>query len=330
MTVREAINSAMEDEIRRDPKVFLIGEEVARFDGSYKVSKGLWGKFGDARIWDTPICESGFAGIGIGAALYGLRPIVEFMTWNFAMQAMDHLVNSCAKACYMTAGNLNKCPIVFRGLNGPTAGAAAQHSQCFAAWYGSVPGVKVLSPWNCEDARGLLKSAIREDNPVIFLESELMYSVPFEFDKKIMDPEFLLPIGKAKIEKPGKDVTIVAYSKMVGVSLEAAKILESEHKISAEVINLRTIRPLDRKSIVESVKKTNHVVSVEDGWPQSGIGSEISALMMEEAFDYLDAPHERLTGADVPMPYSLPLEKAAIPQAHNVVNGVLKTLRRRK
>jgi len=262
--------------------------------------------------------------------MYGLRPIVEFMTWNFSMQAMDHLVNSCAKACYMTGSDLNKCPIVFRGLNGPTAGAAAQHSQCFAAWYGSVPGIKVVSPWNCEDARGLLKSAVRDDNPVFVLESELMYSVPFTFDKKIMDTEFLIPIGKAKIERPGKDVTIVSYSKMVGVSLDAAKILEAEHKISAEVINLRTIRPMDRKTIVESVKKTNHIVSVEDGWPQSGIGSEISAIMMEECFDSLDAPHERITGADVPMPYSLPLEKAAIPQAFNVVNGVLKCLRKSK
>jgi pyruvate dehydrogenase E1 component beta subunit len=307
-----------------------VGEEVARFDGSYKVSKGLWGKFGDHRIWDTPITEAGFAGMGVGAALYGLRPIVEFMTWNFSMQAIDHLVNSCAKACYMTGSDLNKCPIVFRGLNGPTAGAAAQHSQCFASWYGSVPGLKVVSPWNCEDARGLLKSAVRDDNPVIVLESELMYSVPFEFNKKIMDPEFLIPIGKAKIEKEGKDITIVSYSKMVGVSLDAAKILEAEHKISAEVINLRTIRPMDRQAIIKSVKKTSRIVSVEDGWPQSGIGAEISALMMEEAFDYLDSPHVRVTGADVPMPYSLPLEKSAIPQPFNVVNAVLRVMSKSK
>ena len=330
MTVREAINSAMEDEIRRDPKVFLIGEEAAQFDGSYKVSRGLWKKLGSHRIWDTPICEAGFTGLGVGAAMYGLRPMVEFMTWNFAMQAMDQLINSCAKACYMTGGELGKCPIVFRGLNGPTAGAGAQHSQCFAAWYGSVPGFKVVSPWNCEDARGLLKSAVRDDNPVVVLESELMYSVPFEFDKNIMDKDFLIPIGKAKIERPGKDVTIVSYSKMVGVSMEAAKILAAEHKVDAEVINLRTIRPMDRKAIVDSVKKTNHIVSVEDGWPQSGIGAEISALMMEEAFDYLDHPHERVTGADVPMPYSLPLEKAAIPQPHNVVNAALRVLKGKK
>ena len=330
MTVREAINSAMEDEIRRDPKVFLLGEEVAQFDGSYKVSKGLWKKLGSHRIWDTPICESAFSGLGVGAAMYGLRPIIEFMTWNFAMQAMDQLINSCAKGCYMTGSELNSCPIVFRGLNGPTAGAGAQHSQCFAAWYGNVPGVKVVSPWNCEDARGLLKSSIRDNNPIIFLESELMYSVPFEFDKKIMDTEFLLPIGKAKIERPGKDVTIVSYSKMVGVSLEGAKLLADKYGINAEVINLRTIRPMDRPAIIESVKKTGHIVSVEDGWPQSGIGAEISAIMMEQCYDYLDAPHERLTGADIPMPYSLPLERAAIPQPHNVVNAVLRVLNKKK
>lgn len=330
MTVREAINSAMEDEIRRDPKVFLIGEEVAQFDGSYKVSKGLWKKFGDHRIWDTPITESGFAGLAVGAGFYGLRPICEFMTWNFAMQAVDHIINSCAKGCYMSGSNMNRCPITFRGLNGPTAGAGAQHSQCFAAWYSAVPGLKVVSPWNCEDARGLLKSAIRDDNPVVVLESELMYSVPFTFDKKIMDTEFLIPIGKAKFEREGTDVTIVSYSKMVGVCVEAAKILEAEHKISAEVINLRTLRPMDRKSIVNSVKKTGHIVTVEDGWPQSGIGAEISGVMMEEAFDYLDAPLERVTAAEVPMPYSLPLEKAAIPQPFNVVNAVMKVLKGKK
>jgi len=329
MTVREALNSAMDDEIKRDPKVFLMGEEVAQFEGSYKVSKGLYKKYGDGRIWDTPICEAGFSGMGIGAALYGLRPIIEFMTWNFSLQAIDQLINSCAKFCYMTGGDFNSCPIVFRGLNGPTAGAAAQHSQCFAAWYGSIPGLRVISPWNCEDARGLLKAAIRENNPVIFLENELMYGVPFEFDKSIMDPEFTLPIGKAKIEREGQDVSIVSYSKMVGTSLKAAEVLAKKHKIDAEVINLRTIRPMDRKTIVKSLKKTHHIVSVEDGWPQSGIGSEISAIVMEEAFDYLDAPHERITGADIPMPYSLPLEKAAVPDLQNVVSGVLKVLNKK-
>eukprot|EP00826_Nyctotherus_ovalis_P027148 TRINITY_DN2117_c0_g1_i4.p1 TRINITY_DN2117_c0_g1~~TRINITY_DN2117_c0_g1_i4.p1 ORF type:complete len:330 (+),score=95.52 TRINITY_DN2117_c0_g1_i4:272-1261(+) len=329
MTVRQALNSAMDDEIKRDPKVFLMGEEVAQFDGSYKVSKGLYKKYGAGRIWDTPICEAGFSGLGVGAALFGLRPIIEFMTWNFAMQGIDQLINSCAKFCYMTGGDFSSCPIVFRGLNGPTAGAAAQHSQCFAAWYGSVPGLKVVAPWNCEDARGLLKTAIRDNSPVIFLESELMYSVEFEFDKSVMDPDFTLPIGKAKIERKGKDVTIVSYSKMVGTSLEAAATLSKKHKVDAEVINLRTIRPLDRKTILESVKKTSHIVSVEDGWPQSGIGAEISALMMEAGFDYLDAPHERITGADVPMPYSVPLEKAAVPDTQNVINGVLKALNKK-
>lgn len=329
MTVREALNSAIDDEIKRDPKVFLMGEEVAQFDGSYKVSKGLYKKYGDKRIWDTPIVEAGFSGLGVGAALYGLRPIIEFMTWNFAMQGIDQLINSCAKFCYMTGGDFKHCPIVYRGLNGPTAGAAAQHSQCFAAWYGSVPGLKVIAPWNSEDARGLLKSAIRENNPVIFLESELMYSIPFEFDKSIMDPEFTLPIGKAKIEREGQDVTIVSYSKMVGTSLEAAEVLAKKHKIEAEVINLRTIRPMDRKTIVDSLKKTNHIVSVEDGWPQSGIGSEISAIVMEEAFDYLDAPHVRITGADIPMPYSIPLEKAAVPDPQNVISEVLKVLNKK-
>lgn len=319
----------MDDEIQRDPKVFLMGEEVAQFDGSYKVSKGLYKKHGAGRIWDTPICEAGFSGLGVGAALYGLRPIIEFMTWNFAMQGIDQLINSCAKFCYMTGGDFSSCPIVFRGLNGPTAGAAAQHSQCFAAWYGSVPGLKVVSPWNCEDARGLLKTAIRDSSPVIFLESELMYSIEFAFDKSVMDPDFTLPIGKAKIERKGKDVTIVSYSKMVGTSLDAAAILSKKHKVDAEVINLRTIRPLDRKTVLESVKKTSHIVTVEDGWPQSGIGAEIAALMMEAGFDYLDAPLERITGADVPMPYSVPLEKAAVPETQNIINGVLKALNKK-
>ena len=262
--------------------------------------------------------------------MYGLRPVIEFMTWNFALQSIDHILNSAAKTCYMTGGNLAKCPIVFRGINGPTAGAAAQHSQDFSAWYGNVPGLKVLVPWSAEDARGLLKSAIRDDSPVVFLESELMYGVSFEHDKKIMDKDFLVPIGKAKIEKEGSDVTIVSYSKMVSICLDAAKILESEHKIKAEVINLRSIRPFDRKTIVSSVKKTGRIVSVEDGWPQSGIGAEIAAVMMEDAFDYLDAAHERVTAADVPMPYATILEKAAIPAPNNVVNAVLKVMGKKK
>ena len=292
------------------------------------MSKGLLAKFGEKRIWDTPITEAGFSGLGVGAALFGLKPIIEFMTWNFAMQAIDHLINSSAKSCYMTGGDLGKLNIVFRGLNGPTAGAGAQHSQDFTPWYGSVPGLKVLVPWNCTDARGLLKSAIRDGNPIIFLESELMYSAKYTFDKKVMDPDFLLPIGKANIEKEGTDVTLVSYSKMVGTALDAATKLKEEHGINAEVINLRSIRPLDRKEIVDSVKKTGRIVSVDDGWPQCGVGAEISAIMMEEAFDYLDAPHERITGADVPMPYAITLEKAAVPQTENVVNAVMRTFRK--
>jgi len=320
----------MEDELRRDPDVFLLGEEVAKYEGAYKISKGLYEKFGEKRIVDTPISEMGFTGVGVGAAMFGLKPIVEFMTWNFAMQAMDHIINSSAKSCYMFGGDLGKLNIVFRGLNGPTAGAGAQHSQEFSPWYGSVPGLKVLVPWNATDARGLLKSAIRDGNPIVFLESELMYGMKFNVDKSVMDKDFLLPIGKAHIEKPGSDVTLVSFSKMMGVTLEAAKILENEHKINAEVINLRSVRPFDRKTIVDSVKKTAHIVTVEDAWPQCGIGAEISAIMMEDAFDYLDAPHERITGADVPMPYAISLEKISVPQPENVVNAVLRTLKKKQ
>lgn len=330
MTVRESINSAMSDEIERDPNVFLIGEEVARYNGAYKVSKGMWDRYGDHRIWDTPITESGFAGLGVGAGMYGLRPIVEFMTFNFAMQAIDHVVNSCAKTHYMSAGDIT-CPIVFRGINGVCASVGAQHTQCFGAWYAHVPGLKVVSPYNIEDCRGLLKAAIRDNDPVVFLENEMMYGVEFDVDPKIMDKDFLIPIGKAKIEVPGTDVTITAHAKVVGHAIQAAEQLKREHGISAEVINLRTLKPLDRTSIIESVKKTHHLVSVEEGWPQHGIGAEIAGLMMEsEAFDYLDAPMERLTGVEVPMPYSWQIEPFAVPQVHNIVNSVLKQLHRRK
>ena len=330
MTVREAINSAMSEEIERDPKVFLIGEEVGQYNGAYKVSKGMYDRYGPSRIWDTPITEAGFTGLGVGAGLYGLRPIVEFMTWNFALQSIDHIINSCAKGHYMSGGDL-KCPIVFRGINGVSTGVAAQHTQCFASWYGQVPGLKVVSPWNVEDCRGLLKAAIRDDDPVVFLENEMLYGVSFEAPAHVYDKDFVLPLNKAKIEKVGTDVTITAFSKMVGYSLEAAQILQKEHGINAEVINLRCIRPLDRKTIVDSVKKTNRILSVEEGWSQSGIGSEISALMMEtEAFDYLDAPMERITGADVPMPYSVSIERLAVPQVENIVNGALKACYRKK
>ena len=281
-------------------------------------------RFGPQRIWDTPITEAGFTGIGVGAGLYGLRPIIEFMTMNFSLQAIDHIINSCAKAHYMSGGDLT-CPIVFRGINGVSAGVAAQHSQCFAAWYGSCPGLKVVCPWNVEDIRGLLKASIRDNDPVVFLENEMMYGVSFPVNDEIMDKDFLIPIGQAKIEKPGTDVTITAFSKMVGHSLQAAEILKNEHNIDAEVINLRTIRPLDRRTIVESVMRTNRIVSVEEGWPQSGIGAEIAATIFEsEAFDYLDAPFERVCGADIPMPYAVSIEQQAVPQVHNIVNSVLK------
>jgi pyruvate dehydrogenase E1 component beta subunit len=330
MTVRESINSAMSDEIERDSNVFLIGEEVARYNGAYKVSKGMWDKYGDSRIWDTPITEAGFAGLGVGAGLYGLRPIVEFMTWNFALQAIDHIVNSCAKTLYMSGGDLT-CPIVFRGINGVCASVGAQHTQCFGSWYSSVPGLKVVSPWNIEDCRGLIKAAIRDNDPVIVLENEMMYGVEFNVDPKIMDKDFLIPIGKAKIERPGTDVTITAHAKMVGHSLAAAEILKRDHGVDAEVINLRSLKPLDRDSIIKSVMKTHRIVNVEEGWPQCGIGSEIAGIMMEsEAFDYLDAPLERLTGAEVPMPYSWAIEPYAVPQVENIVRAALQTMSRSK
>ena len=329
MTVREALNSAMNDEIKRDPKVFLIGEEVAQYNGAYKVSKGLWKEHGDKRVWDTPITEMGFTGLAVGASLYGLKPIVEFMTWNFAMQAVDHIVNSCAKTRYMSGGRLHG-KVVFRGLNGPAAAVAAQHSQCFAAWYGNVPGLKVLSPYDSQEARGLLKAAIRDPDPVVFLENEMMYGREFEVEESALSPDYVLPLGKAKIMRAGSDVTIVCFSRMVGISLDAAELL-AKQGLQAEVINLRSIRPLDRATIIESVKKTNRLITVEDGWPQHGVGSEICAAVMEsEAFDYLDAPVERVTGADIPMPYSVKLEEIATPRAENVVNAVLRACYRKK
>lgn len=280
MTVRDAINSAMSDEIERDEKVFLMGEEVAQYNGAYKVSKGMYDRYGGDRIIDTPITEAGFAGIGVGAGLAGLRPIIEFMTMNFALQAIDHIVNSCAKTAYMSGGDL-KCPIVFRGINGVSSGVGAQHTQCFASWYANVPGLKVISPWSAEDCRGLLKASIRDNDPVVFLENEMMYAIEFDLSKEAMEKDFLIPIGKAKVERPGTDVTITAHAKMVGHSLQAAEILQRDHGINAEVINLRTIRPLDREAIIASVKKTNRIVSVEEGWPTCGVGAEIAACMME-------------------------------------------------
>ena len=316
MTVREALRDAMAEEMRVDERVFLMGEEVAEYEGAYKVSQGLLKEFGDRRVIDTPITEHGFTGVGIGAAFLGLRPIVEFMTFNFAMQAMDQLINSAAKTNYMSGGQMG-CPIVFRGSNGAAARVGAQHSQCFASWYAHIPGLKVVSPWSAADSKGLLKSAIRDPNPVIFLENELLYGSTFDVPT---DPDCVVPIGKARIVREGADVTISAFSIMVGKALEAAEILSNEG-IEAEVIDLRTIRPLDTETIVNSVKKTNRLVSVEEGWPFSGIGSEISATIMEQAFDWLDAPVSRVTAVDVPLPYAANLEALALPQADNIVES---------
>ncbi|MGF1640432.1 MAG: pyruvate dehydrogenase complex E1 component subunit beta [Rhodospirillales bacterium] len=313
MTVREALRDAMAEEMRRDPEVFLMGEEVAQYQGAYKVSQGLLDEFGAKRVVDTPITEMGFAGLGVGAAFAGMKPIVEFMTFNFAMQAIDQIINSAAKTLYMSGGQMG-CPIVFRGPNGAAARVAAQHSQCFASWYAHCPGLKLVAPYSGADAKGLLKAAIRDPNPVIVLENEILYGQSFEVPT---DPDFVVPIGRARIERPGGDVTIVAFSRMVGVVLEAAKLLAAEG-IDAEVINLRTLRPLDSETIVRSVMKTNRLVSVEEGWPVAGIGSEMAALMMEQAFDYLDAPVTRVTGVDVPMPYAANLEKLALPQPEGV------------
>merc|ERR1719482_2541573 len=323
MTVREALNSAMFEEMQRDPNVFVIGEEVAQYEGAYKITKGLLKEFGSARVIDTPITEAGFAGLATGAAYQQLRPIVEFMTFNFSMQAIDHVINSAAKMYYMSGAQI-KVPMVFRGPNGAAAGVAAQHSQCFAAWYAHCPGLKVLAPYSAEDARGLLKAAIRDDNPVVFLENEILYGSEFPVTPEVAGKDYLAPIGECKIERAGTDVTIVSYSRGVHTSLQAADAL-AQLGVSAEVINIRTVRPLDRKTIIDSVMKTNRLVTVEEGWPSCGVGAEIGAAIYEsEAFNYLDAPVERVTGADIPMPYAANLESDALPQVHNVINAVQK------
>lgn len=330
MTVRDALNVALEEEFIRDERVFLIGEEVAQYNGAYKVSKGLLDKFGPKRVVDTPITEAGFAGLAVGAALSGLRPICEFMTFNFSMQAIDHVINSAAKILYMSGG-IVQCPIVFRGPNGAAAGVAAQHSQDYSAWYGAIPGLKVVAPWDSEDAKGLLKAAIRDPNPVIVLENELQYGLPFPMSQDAMSNEFILPIGKANIVREGKDVTIVSYSRSINFCLETAEKLQSEEGISCEVINLRSIRPLDIDTIVNSVKKTNHLVTVESGFPQFGVGSEICAIAMEtEAFDYLDAPVERVTSADIPTPYAENLENLSFPNTDVIAKVVRRSLYRKK
>ena len=317
MTVREALRDAMAEEMRRDDTVFLMGEEVAQYQGAYKVSQGLLEEFGARRVIDTPITEHGFTGLGVGAAFAGLRPIVEFMTWNFAMQAIDQIINSAGKTHYMSGGQMNS-PIVFRGPNGPASRVGAQHSQDYSSWYAHVPGIKVIAPYFAADAKGLLKAAIRDPNPVIFLENEIAYGRSFPVPK--LD-NFVLPIGKARVVKSGKDVTLVAHSICVGLILEAAEKLAAEG-IDAEVIDLRTLRPLDTATVVESVKKTNRLVTVEQGWPICSIGSEVCSQVVEKAFDYLDAPPTKVTGRDVPMPYAANLEKLAIPHVEDVVAAV--------
>ena len=317
LTVREALRDAMAEEMRLDQDVCLIGEEVAEYQGAYKVSQGLLEEFGELRVVDTPITEAGFTGLGVGAAMGGLKPIVEFMTFNFAMQSIDHIINSAAKTLYMSGG-LIPVPIVFRGPNGAASRVGAQHSQCFASWYSHIPGLKVISPWSASDAKGLLKAAIRDPNPVIFLENELLYGESFEVPEGENE---IVPIGKGKIVKSGSDVTITAFSIMVGKALDAAEIV-SKDGINVEVIDLRSIRPLDIETIISSVKKTNRLISIEEGWPTSGIGAEIAALTIKHAFDYLDAPIERITGLDIPLPYAENLERAALPQVSNITDSI--------
>jgi pyruvate dehydrogenase E1 component beta subunit len=322
-TIREALRDAMAEEMRRDPTVFLMGEEVAEYQGAYKVSQGLLDEFGPARIIDTPITEHGFAGLGVGAAFAGLKPIVEFMTFNFAMQAIDQIINSAAKTLYMSGGQMG-CSIVFRGPNGAASRVGAQHSQDYASWYAHIPGLKVVAPYSAADAKGLLKAAIRDPNPIIFLEHEILYGASFDVPS---DPDFIVPIGVAKIARPGRDVTVTAYSRMVQHCLVAAEEL-AKQGIEIEVIDLRTIRPLDTATIVNSVRKTNRLVSVEEGWPVAGIGSEIAAIAMEQCFDDLDAPVLRVHAKDVPLPYAANLEKLALPQPEDVVAAVKKVMGR--
>jgi pyruvate dehydrogenase E1 component beta subunit len=318
ITVRDALRDAMAEEMRRDDKVFLMGEEVAQYQGAYKVSRGLLEEFGERRVIDTPITEMGFAGIGAGSAMAGLKPIIEFMTFNFAMQAIDHILNSSAKTLYMSGGQI-KSSIVYRGPNGAAARVGAQHSQDYSAWYAQIPGLKVIAPYDAADAKGLLKAAIRDPNPVVFLEHEMMYGL--EFDIPSGDEDFVLPIGKAKIQKEGKDVTIVAHSRMVGFALKAAEQLAAEG-IDAEVINLRTLRPLDTDTVIASVKKTNRLVTVEEGWGPMGVGAEIAARVTAEAFDDLDAPPARVHQEDVPMPYAANLEALTVPSVEKIIAAV--------
>jgi len=322
MTVRDALNSALFEEFERDESVMLMGEEVAEYQGAYKISKGLLQKFGSKRVVDTPITEMGFSGMGIGMALNGCKPVIEFMSWNFSMQAIDQIVNSAAKLCYMSGGKIN-VPIVFRGTNGAAMGVGAQHSQDFGAWYSSVPGLKVLAVYDSEDARGLLKAAIRDPDPCIVFENELLYGTEFEVSEAALDKDFVAPIGKVRVMKEGTDMTIISHGSVVGKAVEAAQIAKEKYGINCEVINLRTLRPLDREGILASVKKTHRLVTVEEGWPQCGIGAEIAALVMEsDAFDQLDAPVQRVCSTDVPMPYCVNLEKMVLPQTKDVMAAI--------
>merc|ERR1712226_805535 len=325
LAVRDALNMALDEELARDDKVFIMGEEVAQYDGAYKVTRGLWKKWGDKRVIDTPITEMGFSGLAVGAAFNNLRPVLEFMTFNFSMQAIDQVINSAAKTFYMSGGKVN-VPIVFRGPNGCAKGVAAQHSQCFAAWYAHCPGLKVISPYDSEDCKGLLKAAIRDPDPVVFMENEILYGTSFEVSDEVMNKDHIAPIGKARIQRAGTDITLVAHSIGVGFALDAAVLLEKEG-ISCEVVNLRSIRPMDMDTINESIKKTNHCITVEGGWPQHGVGAEVSAALSEgPAFHYLDAPVIRIAGVDAPMPYAAALEAAATPQPHNIVAAVKRML----
>ena len=317
ITVRDALRAGMQEEMEKDENIFILGEEVAEYQGAYKVTKGLLDKFGKKRVVDSPITEHGFAGLGVGAAMSGLKPIIEFMTFNFAMQAIDQIVNSAAKTLYMSGGQVS-CPIVFRGPNGAASRVGAQHSQCYANWYGSVPGLKVIAPYSATDCKGLMKSAIKDPNPVIFLENELMYGQEFDFKD-----EGYIPIGKARTVREGNDITIITFSICVGKALEATKELEKK-SIDAEIIDLRTIRPLDEEAIINSVKKTNRVVVIEEGWSFASVSSSISAIIMEKAFDHLDAPVTRVNGKEVPLPYAANLEKLALPQSDDIIKACLE------
>ncbi|KAL2833669.1 thiamine diphosphate-binding protein [Aspergillus cavernicola] len=326
VTVRDALNEALAEELESNQKTFILGEEVAQYNGAYKVTRGLLDRFGPKRVIDTPITEAGFCGLAVGAALAGLHPICEFMTFNFAMQAIDQIINSAAKTHYMSGG-IQPCNITFRGPNGFAAGVAAQHSQDYSAWYGSIPGLKVVAPWSAEDAKGLLKAAIRDPNPVCVLENELLYGQAFPMSEAAQKDDFVLPIGKAKIERPGKDLTIVSLSRCVGQSLTAAAELKQKYGVDAEVINLRSVKPLDVETIIQSLKKTGRLMCVESGFPMFGVSSEILALSMEYGFDYLTAPAVRVTGAEVPTPYALGLENMSFPQESTIVGQAAKLLR---